>query len=593
MDMQSVSAAALPENHGALGADRRHMHLRIVVTPGVAERPIVSALLHGLAPLTPAGAVKACDARDPASFSSEDGRARVVALIGSPTLQAAGALRINSDVAAALDEWRSGARQLLRAVQAAPHRFLCLDLAEAEAAPEALASKLGSWLQLQAHQEIVVLPPAATEPEQESLTSILARALVEADRTNTGLFGELSACCAVLVDGPAIAASHSVASEAVDEYRSLRERAHAAQAQQAAASDAAESERLRGELSAARQESEQLLLQLHQVQEELESYYLQLKEAEAATPTTLGPNLNPSRAEHLQETQRSDEPPHRHLQLRIGNLSALGATWPALDLRLVEHLGRPGLVLFTDAAGRRPLSAWQTSGREDEREFMLIVPSDGQGLRLLQPMGSADWELVMGLAARLQRHLQQAPRSGPWLTVATRLRRQLTDLPPRLRYDRLDAQRAKGESQALEVRFGATTFGALHLGELVLSWDPSRGSLLWQAPADVLQVPLSSWPVTGDGQLLPTLALPLDQSQPSAAKRAFWASLSETDRDLVLAVLDALPAVAERAADSTLPSPSGRDDLARMAAAWHKEARRGLSSLHVRRVARRLLRRVS
>jgi hypothetical protein len=593
MDMQSVSAAALPENHGALDADRRDMHLRIVVTPGVAERPIVSALLRGLGPLTPAGALKACDARDPASFSSEDGRARFVALIGSPTLRAAGALRINSDVATALDEWRSGARQLLRAVQAAPHRFLCLDLAEAETAPEALALKLGSWLQLQAQQKIVLLPPAASEPQQENLTSVLAQALVEADRTNTGLLEELSACCAVLVDAPAIAASQSVASEAVDEYRSLRERALAAQAQQEAASDAAESERLRGELSAARQESELLLLQLHQVQEELESYYLQLKEAEASAPIALGPNANRLRVDQLHETQRSDDPPHRHLQLRIEGVSALGATWPALDLRLVEHLGRPGLVVFTDAAGRRPLSAWRTSGRENEREFMLMVPSDSQGLRLLQPMGSADWELVMGLAARLQRHLQQVPGSGPWLTVATRLRRQLADLPPRLRYDRLDVQRANGDSQALEVRFGAATFGALHLGDLVLSWDPSHGSLLWQAPADVLQVPLSSWPVTGDGQLLPTLALPLGQSQPSAAKRAFWASLSETDRDLVLAVLDALPAAAARAADSARPSPAGRDDLARMAAAWHKEARRGLSSLRVRRVARRLLRKVS
>jgi hypothetical protein len=593
MDMQSVSAAALPENHGALDADRRDMHLRIVVTPGIAERPIVSALLHGLGPLTPAGALKACDARDPASFSSEGGRARFVALVGSPILQAAGALRNNSDVATALDEWRSGAQQLLRAVQAAPHRFLCLDLAEAETAPEALAPKLGSWLQLQAQQKVVVLPPAASEPEQESLASILAQALVEADRRNTGLFGELSACCAQLLDAPAIAARRSVASVALDEYWSLRERARAAQAKQEVASHAAESERLRGELSGARQESELLLLQLHQVQEELESYYLQLKEAEAAAPTTLGPNANPSRAEHLQVTQRSDEPPHRHLQLRIAGVSALGSTWPALDLRLVEHLGRPGLVLFADAAGRRPLSAWQTSGREDEREFMLMVPSDGQGLRLLQPMGSADWELVVGLAARLHRHLQQAPRSGPWLTVATRLRRQLADLPPRLRYDRLEVRRAAGESHALEVRFGATTFGALHLGELALSWDPSRGTLLWQAPAEVLQVPLSSWPVTGDGQLLPTLALPLDQSQPGAAKRAFWASLSETDRDLVLAVLDALPAAAERAADSALSSPSGRDDLARMAAAWHKEARRRLSSLRVRRVARRLLRKVS
>jgi hypothetical protein len=263
---------------------------------------------------------------------------------------------------------------------------------------------------------------------------------------------------------------------------------------------------------------------------------------------------------------------------------------------LVEHLGRPGLVLFAAVDGRRPLSAWHTSGREGEREFMLMVPSDAQGQRLLQPLGSADWTLVTGLAACVHQHVQTEPGNGPWPTVAARLCRQLADLPPRLRYDTLNVQSVEGAVPGFDVNFGAATFGTLELSSIALRWQPAlggpqQGAVLWRAPADATLLPLSAWPVGPDGQLVSNFELPVGPGQPAGAKRRLWADLGDPDRDLVLAVLDALPAAAERVASAGLTAQIGRQALVQAATALHKDARRLLSAMQWRRAARRILRR--
>jgi hypothetical protein len=629
-NVRRAAAVALGDSGGPL---------HVVAMPGTAAHPLAVALAQAFGSSIAGHPTQPCGVVDLAELAGRSSGARFVALIDDPARQIAQALHSGAAVAPVLDEWRTAARHLLRAVQAAPHRFLCIDLAEAEAWPDMLSVQVGSWARF-GNPPAISVPDRARTPESDAIARMLARGRVDTDKAIASLRDELLACCVVLAD-EAAAACRPDAAAAIDEYGTARTRLREALSD--ASARQVENEKLRGELSASKLEAETLvqqlhqlqeeleqaflkresdtardseavavredkeqllrelsasrrendivLLQLHQLQEELEDCHLASREGETVHLDTGREGTLPLRLGRTQTTHRRDEPPHRHLQLRIEDVPALGGQWPVLDLRLVEHHGRPGLVLFADETGRKPLSAWQPSGREGEREFMLMVPSDSQGLRLLQPMGSADWQLVTGLTAHVQRRVRGEPDLRPWPTVATRLCRQLADLPRRLRYDRLDVKRAESDPRALEACFGACTFGDLHLDELKLRWDAIGGLLHWEAPADALQMPLSNWPVGADGQLVPSLALPV--SQPSAAQRLFWAGLGGTDCELVLAVLDALPAVAERVADADLPAGTGRAELVRVAAAGHRDARRFLSSLRWRRVARRLLRRTS
>jgi hypothetical protein len=548
--------------------------LHVFATPGSDVSPLVAALAQALDGPS-GGAVRAGQASEVATLAGQCAAGALIVCVGHPARHVANAIRGEDNLAARLDHWRIEARQLLSAVHMAPQRFLCLDLEEVDAWPAASATKLADWLHLERHPEIVPLG-RMSEPAVDELGQFLAYEMVRADKATTLIYDELLACCAVLSEEPLPALAPTVVA-AADRYRSLLTPS-AARSQGQLPATAGGSGQLQ-DLSAAQQENELLLLQLHQVQEELERYYL----ASKAEEQMAGLGLSRLQVEHIRSEPGSDEPPHRHLRLRLEGVSASGGRWSTLDARLVEHVGRPGLALFADGTGRKPLSAWQVGGHENGREFMLLVPSDAHGARLLQPMGSADWRLVTGLAELAQHHVQTLPISGPWRTVAARLCRQLVDLPARLRYDALSTAPTGPQSATFEVRIGEATFGTRALGEIVLRWDAQGERLHWQAPNDVMRLPLASWPVEPDGALAPALSLPLGSKHPFAAKRAFWSALGPLDRDLVLGVLDAL-----RGAARQIPS-TAMHDLARCAAGWRWEARRLLLLLRGRALARRLL----
>lgn len=274
-----------------------------------------------------------------------------------------------------------------------------------------------------------------------------------------------------------------------------------------------------------------------------------------------------------------DTAPHRELALAVELPAAAQAPAARFELRLVEHGGRPGLVWLPDSGGTPPLHAWQPNGHEIDRPFMRLVPQDADGAALLARLPSADWRLLLGLAEQLPQWVGSATSASSelWRTVARRLLTQLRAQPARLRFSELQATwleptpGATGTTGLAHIRLSDVLFGNDALADIELAFDSTGErdtTLSWLLPANAAPA-VASWPVQADGRLHPHCPVAVGRVQSVRSKWRWWAERPARDRELLIGVLDALPAAAD-ALGSLAQAPVLRQKLADL----HREARR-------------------
>lgn len=348
---------------------------------------------------------------------------------------------------------------------------------------------------------------------------------------------------------------------------------------------------LRASLASALKGQEELALRLYEVQH-AESALSGAPRQVAGTTGALPGVL----AEGQQIVRVHDEAPHRELLVQLENVRVRGLSMPRLALKLVEHEGRPGMVLLADpGCPVQGLAQWQPTGTEDGRELMLLVPGDREGRDRLQRLGSTDWRTVLALAERL-RAVAEAPGvpiDRHWPVIAARLQSQLLGQRPRLRYDGLDVQASSDESGGLEFRLQEPWFGDRPWPPVCVRWRPvaRQDQLDLFLPGTACQTaPLGSWPVASDGTLETTFPLPVGAGSAARARLGWWSRLPDQDRELVLALLDTLPAAIERA-EGRLPAGLTAPALRQQAQALQRQARRSILAGRIGLGAYRALRR--
>lgn len=572
----------------------------------------------------------------------EGGHAQALVMVEHPAHGLAQALTAGqaTDPAAWLSDWRAAAQRLLRDAQRQPGKTLLVDAEEALQAPQALAACCKARLGIELDVERFAPPPAA-----DPLARTLAECAIGASGPTEALLAELLACCQPLGDAadaewappgwrerlevpaaavrlqalfgaePAVAKVAAMQGELatltrqaeglgaqlgalLQERDALQQRADVLGAQLDALrlEAQAQASRQADELAAAsskqdalQQENELLLLQLHQVQEELEHYFLQARDlqakadADAARAAPVPGVVEVAIGDIVPEAER-DTPPHRELtfsvrQVRAGTREVVEST-----VRLVEHHGHPGLVVFGGGGDMPPLfAAWQPGGQEDGRPYALLIPSDAHSAPLLDAMDSADWLLLHTLVLRLERLLQAppVPLQPHWSALARRLRDAMQDLPPRLRHQGLKVEPAADDG-AQTLHFERVLYGARQLARVSVRWQPEQARLALLAGDAACGPPLPSWPCDAQGTPLPSLELPLSSRDADAHEP--WRRLGAADRAFVLALLGAWPPTLGQVAGG---SESLRAQAERMLAPLpHPGLRPGL----FRRAARRVLR---
>jgi len=297
-----------------------------------------------------------------------------------------------------------------------------------------------------------------------------------------------------------------------------------------------------------------------------------------------------------------EEGQHRHLDFRLQGAVAPGGPVPVLRGRLLEHRGHPGLALLRGVDDPAPFANWVAHGREDTDAYCLLIPGDRLTAPIWQHLGSADWGFLLALVLQLDQGLatHSDPALRAWHIVARQLRMQLWQGPPRLRYDGVEVfgEQTTAAKVSVRVEFRGAVFGWNHLGRITLWWRPGAA---YDADPAVTAVacsfrdasgcpaPLwSCWPRASDGAWAEQASLPVGPGMSSQACRGLWAELPPLDRQIILALLDAMPA-AELVPGTTVPPLTAT--ISSEARRLHKQARRAMLQLELRRVARGFLRR--
>jgi hypothetical protein len=297
-----------------------------------------------------------------------------------------------------------------------------------------------------------------------------------------------------------------------------------------------------------------------------------------------------------------EEGQHRHLDFSLHGAVPPGGPVPVLRGRLLEHRGRPGLALLRGVDDPAPFANWVAHGREDTDAYCLLIPGDRLTVPIWQHLGSADWGFLLTLVLQVDQGLatHADPSLRAWHTVARQLRMQLWQGPPRLRYDGVEVfgEQTTAGKVSVRVEFRGAVFGWNHLGSITLWWRPGAA---YDADPAVTAVacsfkdatgrpaPLwSCWPRDSDGSWAEQASLPVGPGMSSQTCRGLWAALPPLDRQIILALLDAMPA-AELVPGTTVPPLTAT--ISSEAGRLHKQARRAMLQLELRRVARGLLRR--
>jgi len=438
----------------------------------------------------------------------------------------------DSDRREAFDVWRESARSILDLVRRHRSEIILLCKEECASEPTAWRRFLKEHYDLRPAKD---MDPALSDPVRKALALLQ----VQADRSLTSLIFELDAASHPLraeqLSAPRI---DTVVARAwkhlAEQERRLSAQSHeaASAAQLRANHDAIAKEResLVKKRKATEEENELLLLQLHQVQEELEHYFLENRRLHKKLLGcfAMAPYQLEAKAVHIGFS--AEAPPHLHLDFTVEEARLSGRPLGNLRLRLVEHHGRPGLLVFGPAAPKAsPTLHWRCDGEERGIYFLLVVPRDRSGAEYLAAAPTSDLLLLRDSARLLLEELLDAAHQGnshrkhDWIDVVNRFLEQLGEADSRIHYDDI---RVRSDATKIEV-------------ELINAWTPRDGlqtTLVFVWRDNILEIKS-----TEKAEASNKAAMDFSPGLGWPAQFAAWGSLDRKTRRLLLLLVAELP----------------------------------------------------
>lgn len=335
-----------------------------------------------------------------------------------------------------------------------------------------------------------------------------------------------------------------------DELQRLAACQHSLEAELAAARDDGLAQAAAAQT--AREEADELLAHLHEAQAQVEQMHERQRElaqqVEAARATAGAPQATaPLATRRWTIVAERDTLPYRELSVRAARLTVGERSADDCPVRLVEHHGHPGLVLFAPSAQPHPLPSWRETGREGDAPYLRLMPDDPHCRPVFEAMGSTEWLAVLATARDLRDELSAAVPEGldpTWVAIARRLAEALAEMPLRARADQVDVtvKTQGGGRDALRLSLHHFTCGTRVLPRLELAWRSGGRHAGLTLLADPVTGPvLPVWPTDASGQMADRLTLPIGPDVAAGVKRARWRALPVADRAMLVAVLEALP----------------------------------------------------
>jgi hypothetical protein len=261
-----------------------------------------------------------------------------------------------------------------------------------------------------------------------------------------------------------------------------------------------------------------------------------------------------------------DAPPHRHFDFTLHQIQIGYRKFPLLRLRMVEHNGRPGILIFLGESNHKPpLYHWKLSGEEGGYPYMLIIPQDELGQKYLVASTSSDIilirESVRLFAGKLDATTEQgnAFQRKEWIRISRRFLELLDDIPPRLHYD--DISTSYREEIYQFTLTNAWTSAKGFIPALELSWNNYIFDISTPTGASL---PITNWP--GDIiKMGARLSIDLNLKGNWDLQRVFWKSMTSNDRQFLLSIATELPNLIHHLVDRNPELKSNRETLDKQA----------------------------
>jgi hypothetical protein len=152
----------------------------------------------------------------------------------------------------------------------------------------------------------------------------------------------------------------------------------------------------------------------------------------------------------ITQNKSHDEGDHQHLNYSFENIKLLEKSAKHLHIRIVSHLGKPGIAIFGNPNIKKIFPSWTCHGNENGIEFMLIIPSDKIGRDWLMRISSSEILLLNEIVNRVSDEMLLL-RNKKWSYICYVLLNQLQNLNQELKYDDIIILSANTNKLSIEI----------------------------------------------------------------------------------------------------------------------------------------------